>query len=67
MGKPIDRETKEAALKTAFELCDTDLLKQTITRIPRAQERILLAFEQAEGDAPYDTIKNEEYRKFIRE
>jgi len=66
-GKPIDRATKEAALKTAFELCDTDLLKQIITRIPRAQERILLAFEQAEGDAPYDTIKNEEYRKFIRE
>jgi len=66
-GKPVDREVKEAAVKTAFELCDTDRFKQIITRIPRAQERILLAFEQAEGNAPYDSIKNEEYRKFIRE
>ena len=66
-GKPIDRETKKEALKTAFNLCDTDLIKQIIIRIPRAQERILLAFEQAEGDAPYDSLKNEEYRKFIRE
>ena len=66
-GKAVDREAKETALKTAFELCDTDLLKQIITRVPHAQERILLAFEQAEGNAPYDSIKNEEYRKFIRE
>jgi hypothetical protein len=66
-GKSVDSEVKEAAVKTAFELCDTDLIKQIITRIPRAQERILLAFEQAEGNAPYDSIKNEEYRKFIRE
>ena len=66
-GKSVDSEVKKAALKTAFELCDTDLFKQIITRIPRAQERILLAFEQAEGNAPYDSIKNEEYRKFIRE
>lgn len=66
-GKTVDSKTKEAAVKTAFELCDTDLFKQIITRIPRAQERILLAFEQAEGNAPYDSIKNEEFRKFIRE
>lgn len=66
-GKTVDSEVKEAAVKTAFELCNTDLFKQIITRIPRAQERILLAFEQAEGNAPYDSIKNEEFRKFIRE
>lgn len=66
-GKTVDSETKEAAVKTAFELCDTDLFKQIITRIPRAQERILLAFEQVEGNAPYDSIRNEEFRKFIRE
>ena len=66
-GKTVDREEKEAALNVAFELCDTDLFEQIITRIPRAQERILLAFEQAEGSAPYDSIKNEEFRKFIRE
>lgn len=67
MGRPVDNEVREAALKTAFELCNTGLFEQIITRIPRAQERILLAFERAEGDAPYDSVKNEEYRKFIRE
>ena len=67
MGRPVDHNTREAAVKTAFELCDTDLFEQIIARIPRAQERILLAFERAEGDAPYDSVKNEEYRKFIRE
>lgn len=67
MGRAVDRDVKEAAVKTAFNLCDTDLFKQIITRIPGAQERILLAFEQAEGDAPYDSVKNEEFRKFIRE
>lgn len=66
-GRTVDREEKKAALNVAFELCDTDLFEQIITRIPRAQERILLAFEQAEGNAPYDSIKNEEFRKFIRE
>ena len=66
-GRTVAREEKEAALNVAFELCDTDLFKQIITRIPHAQERILLAFEQAEGNAPYDSIKNEEFRKFIRQ
>lgn len=66
-GRTVAREEKEAALNVAFELCDTDFFEQIITRIPRAQERILLAFEQAEGSAPYDSIKNEEFRKFIRE
>ena len=66
-GRTVAREDKEAALNVAFELCDTDLFEQIITRIPRAQERILLAFEQVEGSAPYDSIKNEEFRKFIRE
>jgi hypothetical protein len=66
-GRTVAREEKVAALNVAFELCDTDLFEQIITRIPHAQERILLAFEQAEGNAPYDSIKNEEFRKFIRE
>ena len=67
MGRPVDDDAREAAVKTAFELCNTDLFEQIITRIPRAQERILLAFEREEGDAPYDSVKNEKYRKFIRE
>lgn len=66
-GKSINREVKKAAVKTAFELSNTFLLQDIITKIPYAQERILLAFEQAEGDAPYDSIKNEEFRKFVRE
>lgn len=66
-GKSIDSEEKNIAIKTAFKLSDTVLLQDIITKMPKAQERILLAFEQAEGNAPYDSIKNEEYRKFIRE
>ncbi|GAB6013362.1 hypothetical protein [Viscerimonas tarda] len=66
-GRTVARKEKEEALNVAFELCDTDLFEQIITRIPCAQERILLAFEQAEGNAPYDSIKNEEFRKFIWE
>ena len=66
-GKSVNAETKQAAIKTAFKLSDTVLLQDIITKMPNAQERILLAFEQAEGSAPYDSIKNEEFRKFIRE
>ena len=66
-GKSIDNEDKAIAIKTAFKLSDTILLQDIITKMPKAQERILLAFEQAEGNAPYDSIKNEEFRKFIRE
>ena len=66
-GKSINKETKETAVKTAFKLSDTVFLQDIITKMPHAQERILLAFEQAEGNAPYDTIKNDEFRKFIRE
>lgn len=66
-GKSVNAEKKESAVKTVFKLSDTVLLQDIITNIPRAQERILLAFEQAEGSAPYDSIKNEEFRKFIRE
>ena len=66
-GKSVNTETKEVAVKTAFKLSDTVLLQDIITKMPNAQERILLAFEQAEGNAPYDSIKNEEFRKFIRE
>lgn len=66
-GKSVNEEKTESAVRTAFKLSDTVLLQDIITNIPRAQERILLAFEQAEGNAPYDSIKNEEFRKFIRE
>lgn len=66
-GKLTNSETKEIAVKTAFKLSNTVLLQDIITKIPQAQERILLAFEQAEGNAPYDSVKNEEFRKFIRE
>ena len=66
-GKAVSKETTETAVKTAFKLSNTVLLQDIITKIPHAQERILLAFDQAEGNAPYDSIKNEEFRKFIRE
>lgn len=66
-GKTIHVDVKEAAVKTAFKLSNTVFLNDIITKIPLAQERILLAFEQTEGHAPYDSIKNEEFRKFIRE
>ena len=66
-GKSVNEEKTESAVKTAFKLSDTVLLQDIITKMPNAQERILLAFEQAEGNAPYDSIKNEEFRKFIRE
>lgn len=65
-GKSVDKEEKRVAIKTAFKLSDTTLLQDIISKIPKAQERILLAFEQAEGNEPYDSIKNEEYRRFIR-
>ena len=67
MGKQISREAKETAVKRSFDICDTGMLKNIMAQIPRTQERILLAFDQIEGRAPYDSIKNEEYRKFIRE
>lgn len=67
MGKQVSCEGKETAVKKSFEICDTDLFKDIITKIPRAQERILVAFDQLEGRAPYDSIKNEEFRKFVRE
>lgn len=66
-GKSINSQEKEVAVKTAFKLSETILLQDIITKMPKAQERILLAFEQIEGDAPYDSVKNEEFRKFIRE
>lgn len=66
-GKSVGNEEKRVAVKTAFKLSDTILLQDIITKMPKAQERILLAFEQVEGDAPYDSVKNEEFRKFIRE
>lgn len=66
-GKSVGNEEKRVAVKTAFKLSDTILLQDIITKMPKAQERILLAFEQSEGDAPYDSVKNEEFRKFIRE
>lgn len=67
VGKSVGNEEKRVAVKTAFKLSDTILLQDIITKMPKAQERILLAFEQAEGNEPYDSIKNEEYRKFIRD
>jgi hypothetical protein len=67
MGKQVSHETKEVAVKKSFEICDTNLFQDIMAKIPRAQEHILIAFDQLEGRAPYDSIKNEEFRKFIRE
>ncbi len=66
-GKSVDSEDKNIAVKVAFKLSNTVVLQDIITKMPQAQERLLLAFEQAEGNAPYDSVKNEEFRKFIRE
>ncbi|MDR2497411.1 MAG: hypothetical protein LBD21_09835 [Tannerellaceae bacterium] len=66
-NKPIDQKEKESAVNAAFKLCDTVLFKDIITKVPRAQERILVAFDQLEGRVPYDSVINEEFRKFIRE
>ena len=66
-NEPIAPKEKESAVNAAFKLCDTVLFKDIITKVPRAQERILVAFDQLEGRAPYDSVINEEFRKFIRE
>lgn len=67
VGKQVGAKGRKEAVETAFRLCDTDLFEQMIRRIPRAQERILLAFDRIEGSNPYESVKNEVYRKFIRE
>lgn len=66
-GKEVGDEGRKTSLETAFKLCNTDFFEQLITRIPRAQERILLALDKIEGGTPYESVKNEAYRKFIRE
>lgn len=66
-GKEVGDEGRKISLETAFKLCNTDFFEQLITRIPRAQERILLALDKIEGNTPYESVKNEAYRKFIRE
>ena len=66
-GKEIGDEGKKTSVETAFKLCNTEFFEQLITRIPRAQERILLALDKVEGNSPYESVKNEAYRKFIRE
>lgn len=66
-GKEVGEEGKKTSVETAFRLCNTEFFEQLITRIPRAQERILLALDKVEGNTPYESVKNEAYRKFIRE
>jgi hypothetical protein len=66
-GKEVGDEGRKISVETAFKLCNTDLFEQLITRIPRAQERILLALDRIEDNSPYESVKNEVYRKFIRQ
>ncbi|MBF0650868.1 hypothetical protein IR083_18790 [Dysgonomonas sp. GY75] len=66
-GKEVGDEGRKISVETAFKLCNTDLFEQLITRIPRAQERILLALDRIEDSSPYESVRNEAYRKFIRE
>lgn len=66
-GKEVGDEGKRTSVETAFKLCNTEFFEQLINRIPRAQERILLALDRIEGSNPYESVKNESYRKFIRE
>lgn len=65
-GKEVGDEGKRTSVETAFKLCNTEFFEQLINRIPRAQERILLALDRIEGNTPYESVKNEAYRKFIR-
>ncbi|MFT4222321.1 hypothetical protein [Dysgonomonas sp.] len=66
-GKEVGYEGRKTSVETAFKLCNTDFFEQLITRIPRAQERILLALDRIEDNSPYGSVKNETYRKFIRQ
>ncbi|QIK52882.1 hypothetical protein G7051_00380 [Dysgonomonas sp. HDW5B] len=66
-GKEVGDKGKRTSVETAFKLCNTEFFEQLITRIPRAQERILLALDRIEGSNPYESVRNEAYRKFIRE
>lgn len=66
-GKEVGYEGRKTSVETAFKLCDTDFFEQLITRIPRAQERILLALDRIEDSSPYESVRNEAYRKFIRQ
>lgn len=66
-GKEVGDEGRKTSVETAFRLCNTDFFEQLITRIPRAQERILLALDRIEDSSPYESVRNEAYRKFIRQ
>jgi hypothetical protein len=66
-NKPIEHKEKESGVNAAFKLCNTVFFEDIIAKIPRVQERILVAFDQLEGRAPYDSVKNEEFRKYVRE
>lgn len=66
-GKQVGYQGRKTSVDTAFKLCNTDFFEQLITRIPRAQERILLALDQIEDSSPYESVRNEAYRKFIRQ
>lgn len=66
-GKEVGDEGRKISVETAFKLCNTDFFEQLITRIPRAQERILLALDRIEDSNPYESVRNEAYRKFIRQ
>lgn len=66
-GKEVGYEGRKTSVETAFKLCNAEFFEQLITRIPRAQERILLAIDRIEGNTPYESVKNEAYRKFIRQ
>jgi hypothetical protein len=66
-GKHLEEEVKKVAVVTSFDICDTHLFTEIMTKVPRAQERILLALDELQGNPPYDSILNQEYRKFIRE
>ena len=66
-GKEVGYEDRKTSVETAFKLCNTDFFEQLITRIPRAQERILLALDRIEDSSPYESVRNEAYRKFIRQ
>lgn len=67
-GNPVDYSRQVSAVTTAFNVCDTFLFEEVIAKVPHAQERILLAFDQLEGRDPSGDINKEQgYCKFVRE
>jgi hypothetical protein len=68
----IEESSYELRVSVARSLVSKELLeelmhKNLVAAISRAQERILLALDRIEDSSPYESVRNEAYRKFIRQ